>query len=1007
MISRNAIVALVLFASLSSRADAQGSFKHWETPHVHPLELSADGAMLLAVSTPDNRLELFDVSGRMPVGLGAIPVGLAPVSVRLRTPTEAWVVNQVSDSVSIVDLSAGNVVLTLTTEDEPTDVVFAGSPERAFVTCSQVNRVLVFDPMDLSQAPIAVDIDAEDPRGMAVSPDGSEVYVAILESGNGSTILGGGNVGLGFPPNVVNDVAGPYGGVNPPPNDGASFVPPINGANPAAPAVGLIVKKDAVGFWMDDNGGDWTALVSGANAAASGRPIGWDLPDHDIAIIDAATLSVSYANQLMNIGMAISVNPSSGDVALVGTDATNEIRFEPNLTGTFVRVNLALVDPSAMGGPSTIDIVDLNPHLDYLTGTVVQGLRDLSIGDPRGIVWNGAGTRAYVTGMGSNNVIILDPAGARTGSSPTIEVGEGPTGIVFDVARDRLYVLNKFEASISTISTITETELGKVPFFDPSPDAIKVGRKHLYDTHKNSGLGQIACASCHVDARMDRLAWDLGNPAGAMKGMNQNCPDGGCQAWHPMKGPMTTQSLQDIIGREPLHWRGDKDGIEEFNGAFTGLQGDDTMLTSQEMQEFEDFLATVAYPPNPFRNFDNSLPDNLPLDGHFTTGRFAAAGQPLPNGDATRGLDLYRPPNGLDGGVACATCHTMPTGMGTDNMLVGVSFVPIPPGPNGERHHALVSVDGSTNVTMKVPQLRNQYEKTGFNVTQASNRSGFGFLHDGSVDSIEQFISEPVFSVANDQEVADLVAFMLAFSGSDLPQGSGLLEPPGSPGLDTHAAVGVQTTLVDLGSAPAQQISLLTDMIALAETQAVGLVVKGVQGGLQRGYAYQGSGSFQSDRAAESLTSAQLQGAAAAGSELTWTIVPHGSQTRIGIDRDEDGIFDRDELDAATVHVQSISFLSLGGVGIPALGLFGFVRITDATGAPVQGAGVAVTWSDAFVGSAHRRTNRHGLAAFRAPYVGSFAGCWTLEVTNVTGAGLTYDAGANVETSDSFGASCP
>ena len=55
-----------------------------------------------------------------------------------------------------------------------------------------------------------------------------------------------------------------------------------------------------------------------------------------------------------------------------------------------------------------------------------------------------------------------------------------------------------------------------VPLFDPTPVAVKTGRKHLYDTHKTSGLGQAACASCHVDGRFDRLAWDLGNPTGTM-----------------------------------------------------------------------------------------------------------------------------------------------------------------------------------------------------------------------------------------------------------------------------------------------------------------------------------------------------------------------------------------------------------------------------------------------------------------------------------------------------------
>jgi hypothetical protein len=66
--------------------------------------------------------------------------------------------------------------------------------------------------------------------------------------------------------------------------------------------------------------------------------------------------------------------------------------------------------------------------------------------------------------------------------------------------------------------------------------------------------------------------------------------NGGFEDWHPMKGPMLTQTLQDIVGKEPHHWRGDRDGIEEFNPAFMGLLGDDQVLSAAEMQEFEDFL---------------------------------------------------------------------------------------------------------------------------------------------------------------------------------------------------------------------------------------------------------------------------------------------------------------------------------------------------------------------------------------------------------------------------------
>ncbi len=923
------LIGIVLLGAGALPLAAQ-SFVNWETPHVSPLTLTPNGRWLLAVNTPDGRLEVFDLSSGSPVLADSIPVGLDPVSVRVDPdrPRQAWVVNHVSDDVSIVDLTTRNVVATLSTDDEPTDVVFAGRQRRAFVSCSQANTVLVFETGDVAAAPIRLAIAGEEPRAMTVKADGSEVYLAVFESGNASTVLGGGStMGGGFPPNVVSDPAGPHGGANPPPNAGLAFNPPIAAAGP--PAVGLIVKKDGAGNWMDDNGGDWTPLVSGGNAALSGRPIGWDLPDRDVAVINANSLAVGYARGLMNICMAMGVDPSTGDVTVVGTDGTNEIRFEPVLQGTFLRVHLARFDPADPA--NTLSVVDLNPHLTYAVSTVPQAQRDLSIGDPRGIVWNAAGTRGWVTGMGSNNVIVIDAAGARATGTP-IEVGEGPTGIVHDSARQQLYVLDKFESAISVVDTQTDVETARVPFFDPTPTAIRTGRKHLYDTHKNSGLGQIACGSCHVDSRMDRLSWDLGDPSGAVKstaGQNLGAgvlPGGAFQDWHPMKGPMTTQTLQDIIGKEPHHWRGDRDGLEEFSGAFMGLQGDDTTLTAGEMQEYEDFLATITFAPNPFRNLDNSLPTNLPLPGHFTTGRFGSAGLPLPNGDAQNGLTLFRPPNLLDG-VACVTCHTLPTGVGTDFTLVPPfgPFVPLPAGPNGEAHTALVSVDGSTNVTMKTPHLRNLYEKVGMEFSQGENNAGAGFLHDGSVDSIARFVTEPVFALTSVQDVADTVAFMLAFSGGDLPAGStslAALEPPGPSGNHTHAAVGRRTT-VSSANPPGATANLVTEMIALADANTVGLVVTGRLAAVTRGWTYVGGGVFQSDRAFDQTDRAGLEAQAGPGRELTYTVVPFGSETRIGIDRDEDGAFDRDELDLGfdPASASSVPLACSGGVPSAPTGL--------------------------------------------------------------------------------------
>jgi len=122
-----AFVSAIVPAQVTSRTQAANDFVHFESGHVHPLAMTPDGTRLLAVNTADDQLAIFNVTGASPLLMAEIPVGLEPVSVAVRDNGEAWVVNQLSDDVSIVNLTTLNVRATLQVGDEPADVVFAGS----------------------------------------------------------------------------------------------------------------------------------------------------------------------------------------------------------------------------------------------------------------------------------------------------------------------------------------------------------------------------------------------------------------------------------------------------------------------------------------------------------------------------------------------------------------------------------------------------------------------------------------------------------------------------------------------------------------------------------------------------------------------------------------------------------------------------------------------------------------------------------------------------------------
>ncbi|MFM7809842.1 MAG: hypothetical protein ACKPEA_18240, partial [Planctomycetota bacterium] len=86
-------IPLVAVTALASAAIAQQpTFVNFESPQSHPIDVTPDGLVLVACNTADGVLEVFDLVAGLPQRRGAVAVGVDPVSVRVRTNGEAWVV---------------------------------------------------------------------------------------------------------------------------------------------------------------------------------------------------------------------------------------------------------------------------------------------------------------------------------------------------------------------------------------------------------------------------------------------------------------------------------------------------------------------------------------------------------------------------------------------------------------------------------------------------------------------------------------------------------------------------------------------------------------------------------------------------------------------------------------------------------------------------------------------------------------------------------------------------
>jgi YVTN family beta-propeller protein len=872
----------VLCTAIGSHS-AHAAFTTFESGQVRPLALSPDGTRLFAVNTPDDYLEIFavDAAGDL-THTGSVPVGLEPVAVAARSNTEVWVVNHLSDSVSIVDLATSppRVVRTLLVGDEPRDIVFAGTGgTRAFITTAHrgQNRgsdpqlttpgigradVWVFDATSLGTSlggtPLGiVTLFCDTPRALAVSTDGNTVYAAAFHSGNQTTIANGAVVcdgGAGAGPCTVSGTT--YPGGLPAPNTNFQGV--------AQPEVGLIVRLNpATNRFEDELGRNWNPAVR------------FNLPDRDVFAIDAnaiATAPTPFAH-VGTILFNMAVNPVSGKLYVSNTEARNEERFEGpgTFAGHTVRGHLHEARISIISA-STVTPRHLNKHIDYDVVPSPAGVKNDSLAIPTGMAVTSDGATLYVAAFGSSKVGIFDTAEleADTFTPSALDhitvTGGGPSGLVLHETHDRLYVLTRFDNSVSVVDTATPAEIAHIALHNPEPASVVDGRPVLYDAMLSSSNGEASCASCHVFADFDSLAWDLGNPDDVPLNNPNPFTVGGGGPFSPLKGPMTTQSLRGMANHGPMHWRGDRTGgndpggnaldenaaFKKFIIAFDGLLGRGGPITTAQMQALATFILQVTYPPNPIRDLANGL-----------------------NAAQQAGRDTYVGPI-TDFVASCNGCHTLNPSAG----FFG--------GDGGS------SVEGETQ-EFKVPHLRNAYQKVGMfglpaipqitgggsNAHQGEQVRGFGFLHDGSIDTLFRFHAAGVFSLT-DTEQRNLEQFMLAFDSNLAP------------------IVGQGITLTSTNSgAVGPRITLL---IQRAQANECELTVKGRLAGASRGWLRLANGSFTSDRSSEAaLTDAQLRAhATTAGQERTYLCVPPGSGTRVGIDRDEDGFRDRDEIDAGS-----------------------------------------------------------------------------------------------------------
>jgi len=435
------------------------------------------------------------------------------------------------------------------------------------------------------------------------------------------------------------------------------------------------------------------------------------LPDNDLLKINitalASTDRLDSAGTVTGLGTTLfnlHLRPGTSELWIPNTDALNashrgEVAF---IAGQVVRNRITIVDVAET--PPSVRFVDM----DLLAPAV-----DQRVSTPTSIAFMPDGSRAFVTGYGTDRVAVLDvdTQGAVTwGGSITIPSlttypeFAGPRGCAVSGNGQFLVTYNKVDNGFSRVQ-LSQLPTS-VPFdydfagsrtigFDRMPVAMKRGRG-FFDSTKFSLSNTSSCFSCHTDGDTDGLAWDLS----AFLDPEQT-PADELQFGIDVKGPMVTQSVRSLRETGPYHWRGEKRKLKQFNGAFKNLLENTvnghTATIGGGFFYIEQYLEELAIAPNPRQRQSRN----------YTAAQLV-------------GADLFMN-HPAQGAQSCADCHQLP--LGTNNEVVQ-------------------TFRGGESPSIVVPALRGIQRKLSKPMTVGGGfgertELGAGLNHGGTASSIE------------------------------------------------------------------------------------------------------------------------------------------------------------------------------------------------------------------------------------------------------------------------------
>lgn len=460
-----------------------------------------------------------------------------------------FVVNTPSDTVDVIDVATRKIVARVNVGIDPVGIAVRPDGKEVWVSNHVSDSVSVIDTdssslMYLNVVATVQEFDAktkstrfDEPVGIAFASN-DKAYVA-LSSENQIAVV---DVATRKVTKWLTITAQDPRAITV--RNGRLYVIPFESNNKTQLSGGNKIDGDLVTF------NAWEHSILHNNVLSIGHVVDIvkhpKVPDRDLYIFDTKTDElVETVDTLGTLLFGLTVD-SKGRVFVAQTDARNDAngRSGSKKHGLKELENRAFLNQITKVGfdgnkakkPEFINLEPLPPK---------QPERGEALATPFAIEVSGDDSTLIVSAAGSDKLFTVDATSGKL--LGRVDVGAVPRGIALENADDgtvtQAWVLN---AVANTVSLVDVSDVASpkvvdtVTLQDPTHPAVKRGRI-AFNTASASTTQTYSCASCHPDGHTDQLLWVLKTPI--VTGGNQIMP----------RSTMPIRGLRDT---EPYHWDG-------------------------------------------------------------------------------------------------------------------------------------------------------------------------------------------------------------------------------------------------------------------------------------------------------------------------------------------------------------------------------------------------------------------------------------------------------------------